>query len=144
MNIVLINSYSIFHGARNQENFVRRCGILQMMEYYQRISDSEISYVALPVQQWIVLQKVLNVMEIENLYNCCLITVAKRRSLLSTAKGSCGETRSQSYRAFDYGYINQKELNDMIERTTRLSKKIASFIKYLNNSGFKGTKFKKD
>src|SRR5450759_5396436 len=32
---------------------------------------------------------------------------------LSVAKGSCGETRSQSYRAFDYKYINQDILDDL-------------------------------
>ena len=31
---------------------------------------------------------------------------------LYTAKGSCGETRSQSYRAFDFEYITQDELNN--------------------------------
>jgi len=39
---------------------------------------------------------------------------------LSIAKGSCGETRSQSYRAFDYKYINQDILDDLIFRTTQI------------------------
>ncbi len=61
---------------------------------------------------------------------------------LSVAKGSCGETRSQSYRAFDYAYLTQTELDDLLERTTRLSKKISSFMTYLKKSGFKGTKYR--
>jgi four helix bundle protein len=60
---------------------------------------------------------------------------------LSIAKGSCGEVRSQSYRAFDYQYINDAVLQDLISRTIQLSKKISSFISYLKRSEFKGTKF---
>ena len=60
---------------------------------------------------------------------------------LSIAKGSCGETRSQSYRAFDYKYINQDILDDLIFRTTQLSKKISGLITYLKQSDFKGSKF---
>jgi len=33
---------------------------------------------------------------------------------LSISKGSCGETRSQSYRTFDAGYIIQEELDDLL------------------------------
>lgn len=63
-------------------------------------------------------------------------------NFLSIAKGSCGECRSQSYRAFDYNYIDQAILDDLLERTTTLSKKIASFMTYLKSSTFKGTKYK--
>ena len=62
---------------------------------------------------------------------------------LSIAKGSCGETRSQSYRAFDYKYINQDTLDDLIFRTIQLSKKISSLMGYLKSSDFKGSKFLK-
>ena len=60
---------------------------------------------------------------------------------LGIAKGSCGETRSQSYRAFDYNYIAQDILDEFISRTTMLSKKISSLIGYLKQSDFKGSKF---
>jgi four helix bundle protein len=60
---------------------------------------------------------------------------------LSVAKGSCGETRSQSYRAFDYQYINQDILDELILQTTQLSKKTSSFITYLKKSEFKGSKY---
>lgn len=61
---------------------------------------------------------------------------------LSISKGSCGETRSQSYRAYDFKYINQSELDDLLARTKRLSNKISNFIKYLKSSDFKGIKYK--
>ena len=60
---------------------------------------------------------------------------------LSVAKGSCGECRSQSYRAYDYKYINDVILEELISSTTQLSKKIASFISYLKKSQFKGSKY---
>jgi four helix bundle protein len=60
---------------------------------------------------------------------------------LSVAKGSSGETRSQSYRAFDYEYITKDDLDDLLERTVRISKKIATFMDYLKASDFKGTKY---
>ena len=60
---------------------------------------------------------------------------------LSVAKGSCGEVRSQSYRSFDYQYINQETLDELINRTIQLSKKISSLMTYLKKSDFKGSKF---
>lgn len=60
---------------------------------------------------------------------------------LSVAKGSCGECRSQSYRAFDYNYITEDILESLISKTTQLSKKIYSFISYLKKSDLKGSKF---
>lgn len=62
--------------------------------------------------------------------------------LLSVSKGSCGECRSQSYRAFDYDYIDKITLDQLIDKTTNLSKQIAGFIAYLKRSNFKGTKFR--
>ena len=60
---------------------------------------------------------------------------------LYISKGSCGETRSQGYRAFDYNYITQDELDELIKKTVSESVKIAHMIQYLKNSDFKGAKF---
>ncbi|MCU0394666.1 MAG: four helix bundle protein [Chitinophagaceae bacterium] len=61
---------------------------------------------------------------------------------LSIARGSCGESRSQIYRAFDRGYLYQDELTQLVTLNEEISNKTGSFMNYLNNSPLRGIKFK--
>jgi len=63
-------------------------------------------------------------------------------NLLSYAKGSTGEVRSQLYRAMDRKYFDLHTSQKLLEKTTIISKKIASFIFYLNQQQIQGAKFK--
>ena len=61
---------------------------------------------------------------------------------LSISKGEAGELKSQLYRSLGDIYLTQKEFEELYEDTDKVSKKIANFVKYLNNSKIKGLKFK--
>lgn len=61
---------------------------------------------------------------------------------LSIAKGSCGEVRSQIYRAFDFGYIDQNTLDTLLNDVKQLSSGIYFFIQFLKSSELKGIKYR--
>ena len=63
-------------------------------------------------------------------------------NFLGFAKGSCGETRSQLYRALDFQYITNEEFDILLPKAISLSKKISGFISYLKTSEYKGFKYK--
>ena len=60
---------------------------------------------------------------------------------LTISKGSCGESRSQLYRAFDRNYMDKTELEQLKNKSIELSKSLSGFIKYLQKSEYRGNKF---
>jgi four helix bundle protein len=62
---------------------------------------------------------------------------------LSMAKGSAGEVRAQLYVALDQSYIDRETFNRFHASTTDICRMISGLMHYLQNSGVKGTKFKK-
>lgn len=59
---------------------------------------------------------------------------------LGYSKGSCGEFRSQLYRALDRNYINQQEFDELASLAIRTSSLIQKFIEYLNKTEIAGTR----
>ena len=61
---------------------------------------------------------------------------------LYVAKGSCGELRSQLYRALDRKYINQQEFDELYKMVVEIIVMIQKLIDYLEQSELKGNKYK--
>lgn len=61
---------------------------------------------------------------------------------LAVAKGSCGEVRAQLYIALDQGYIDETKFKEIEVKVNETSRLIAGFIKYLQQSDLKGSKFR--
>jgi len=61
---------------------------------------------------------------------------------LSIASGSADELKSQLYRSLDRDYLDKEQFDIFYEKANAVYKKINGFIKYLNTSVIKGTKFK--
>ncbi len=62
---------------------------------------------------------------------------------LSTAKGSAGEVRAQLYVALDQEYLPKESFDKLSSSAAQISRMISGLMKYLRQSGIKGTKFKK-
>lgn len=61
---------------------------------------------------------------------------------LSTAKGSCGEVRSQLYAALDESYLTQSEFDELSKLCVEVSRMISGLMTYLRRSELRGNKFK--
>ena len=62
-------------------------------------------------------------------------------NFLSFSKGSCGELKSQLYRALDKKLISQNEFENLAIKIELVKNKIGAFMKYLNSTEIKGLKF---
>ena len=61
---------------------------------------------------------------------------------LYISKGSCGEFRSQLYRALDRQYISQSEFEELYELAREVIVMLQKLIDYLEASDYKGPKYK--
>src|SRR5688572_1972354 len=57
------------------------------------------------------------------------------------SKGSCGEARSQLYRARDRNYITSENFDELFSEAEEISKMLSGLTTYLQTSDIKGIKF---
>ncbi|RYY85723.1 MAG: four helix bundle protein [Chitinophagaceae bacterium] len=60
----------------------------------------------------------------------------------SYAKGEAEELKSQLYRCYDVGYIDEAAFKELYEETDTIVSMLFNWIKYLNECAIKGQKFK--
>ena len=65
------------------------------------------------------------------------------RNFLGISKGSCGEVRSQGYRALDNGFISEEERRELDNMAKRTAAAIQGLIDYLNRTEIRGQRYKK-
>jgi four helix bundle protein len=63
---------------------------------------------------------------------------------VSIAKGSVGETRGQLLYAFDCGYLDRERFDQLNELGKDAARCLGGLMRHLNNSKFRGRKFKKN
>jgi four helix bundle protein len=63
---------------------------------------------------------------------------------VSIAKGSVVETRGQLLYAFDFGYLERERFDQLNELGRNAARCLGGLMRHLNNSKFRGRKFKKD
>jgi len=66
------------------------------------------------------------------------------KNFLLIAKGSNAEFRSQLYRCLDREHITKEKFDDLYAKNIILGNKLMSFIVYLQNSAFKGQRYKNE
>ena|SRR3989442_8657745 len=64
------------------------------------------------------------------------------RQFLALAKGSAGEVKAQLYVALDARFLNQEQFDQLYNLATETGRLIGGFMRYLTDSGYKGSKFK--
>lgn len=69
-------------------------------------------------------------------------TRAEFIQFLGYAKGSCGEFRSQLYRAVDRKYLNKEQFDELYVFAVRISAMIQKLIAYLQKTNVKGLRKK--
>ena len=69
-------------------------------------------------------------------------TRAEFIQFLGYSKGSCGELRSQLYRALDRNYINSHQFEDLLKLVTRISSMIHGLMLYLQKTKIDGIRKK--
>lgn len=64
-------------------------------------------------------------------------------NFLLISHGSNAEVQSQLYRAFDRNYVDEKKLNDLLNKSKVIHAKIMTLVNYLKQSDIKGPRYKK-